>query len=51
MKSQIPLSRALGNRVELDSVASSRESRLLNSLAEEVQVGEQLAGLHIGGAP
>jgi hypothetical protein len=51
MKSQIPLSRALRNRAELDSVTSSRQSGLLNSLAEEVQVGEQLAGLHIGGAP
>jgi hypothetical protein len=46
-----PLSRALGNSIELDLVTSSGESRLLDSLAEEVQVGEQLASLLVGGAP
>ena len=50
-KTKTPLSRSLGHGLEVDLVTTSRDSGLLHTLAEEVQVGEELAGFGVDGAP
>jgi hypothetical protein len=50
-KAKAKLNRGLGHGLELDLVTACGESRFLHALAEEVQVGEELAGVGIDGAP